>query len=123
MSSQPGNLIKSFSFSESFLDAAITVQVLHFSKGVSVSLFGGHAPHIGAVAVLSPEGETFLTQFSGHKEGEICQSWALMLKQKGITPAVVQAGIHYDQLTPEGIKQVMKITDRLFYDVLSTLTI
>ena len=99
----------------------ICAEVLSLPRGISISLYGGDAPHIGAVAVLSPEGEIILSQFSGHKEGEICQAWALSLKQRGIMPAVIHAGIHYDQLSKAGIQQVLQTSDQLLNEVLASL--
>lgn len=91
----------------------ITALVLCFDKGVHVSLYGGDAPHIGAVTIGDQTGICHTTQFPGHKEAVVSEQWSGALLQNGFCPAVVEAGIHYDNLSLSGIQAVLACTDEM----------
>ena len=96
----------------------ITALVLQTEEGVSVTLWGGDRPHIGAVGVADPDGKVTVTEFPGHKEGVVCEKWTAALAAAGYTPAVVTAGIHYDGLDKAGIEAVLILTDELLAETL-----
>lgn len=99
----------------------ITAHVLRFGSDVHISVFGGQRAHIGAVSIVDPEGACRTVQFPGHKDGAISEQWANALAENGYRPAVVEAGIHYDNLSREGIVAVLALTDGMLADVLERL--
>ncbi len=97
----------------SYRDRDIVAQALVLDEGVHISLYGGDLTHIGAVGVVDPEGNRSVTQFPGHREGVICERWCAALSAANIRPAVMEAGIHYDDLDRSGIQTVLALTDGL----------
>ncbi len=71
-----------------------------------ISVTGG-AAHIGAVAVASPDGETWLHQCAHHREGELARHIAEELAPRAACTICVVAGIHFDHLTQAGIAKVL----------------
>ena len=104
------------------LGQRIEVRTLVFPEGIVVSVYGGEAPNIGAVSVAGPDGGVTTTQFPGHRDGAVSGKWARTLADRGWLPAVVQAGIHCDALSPEGIGDVLATTDRLLERLLAALS-
>ena len=89
----------------------IAVEVLLLKPGVHVSIYGGDAPHIGAVAIIDPAGSLMVNEFPGHRDGVICRHWADRFNAERFHPAVIECGIHYDGITREGIQEVVSVTD------------
>lgn len=83
---------------------------------ILVAIWGGEKPHIGAVAaaesrpstqdpsVISSTASVFC--YLMHKEDEIVKVVAKRLSATFNTKVVVTAGIHWDDLTEEGIKKI-----------------
>ena len=81
-----------------------------------VAIWGGEKPHIGAVAaaqsspslkdpkVMSTTASVLC--YSGHKEDELAKSAAKKLAAALDTKVVVTAGIHWHNLSAEGIQKV-----------------
>ena len=101
------------------LGETIYARVTAFDVGIHVSICGGQLSHIGAVSIVSPDGSIETTQFPGHKDGVISELWASALAQNGIFPAVVEAGIHYDNVNREQIAQIVAATDEMLRELLS----
>ncbi|MCD7805762.1 MAG: hypothetical protein LUH19_00280 [Lachnospiraceae bacterium] len=99
----------------------LTVEVLVFPAGVEINIYGGCFPHIGAVSIVDPEGNTVTTQFSGHKDAVISEKWARAVAGAGYRPVTVVAGIHYDNLTKEEIGAVVAMTDGMLEEVLEKM--
>ena len=88
-----------------------------------VAIWGGEKPHIGAVAaaqsspslkdpkVMSTTASVLC--YSGHKEDELAKSAAKKLAAALDTKVVVTAGIHWDNLSAEGIQRVNRNSDVL----------
>ena len=112
--------MRQITLTREFLGESITLLALSFDRELHISLYGGHRPHIGAVAVGSRAGH-HTTQFPGHREGAICEPWCASLLEKGFSPVVVEAGIHYDDLTPEGIQAVLNLTNDMLAEALEAL--
>lgn len=104
------------------LDAPLTARVQPLDGGVRVEIYGGTRPHIGAVSIAGPEGKVTTTQFPAHRDGVVSSRWAEALAGAGLRPAVVLAGIHYDGISPAGIRQVLAASDRLLQEMLAQLT-
>lgn len=81
-------------------------------QGINVLIEGGDQGHIGALAVCAPGMETKVITFSGHREDVICRRWAQVLAAKYNAPVVVEAGIHFNQITKEEIQEVLGILEK-----------
>lgn len=103
------------------LGAPLTARVQAVDGGVRAEVYGGTRPHIGAVSIAGPEGDITTTQFPTHRDGAVSARWAEALAAAGLRPAVVLAGIHYDGLSPEGIRQVLDASEGLLQEVLAQL--
>lgn len=83
-----------------------------------VAISGGEKPHIGAVAVAQPRPslkEPTVTSatasvicYVGHKEDDLAKQAAEKLAAFFNTRVVVTAGIHWDNLSEEGINKVIR---------------
>lgn len=113
--------MRQFELRRSYRGRDIVAQVLQLPQGVHISLYGGDLPHIGAVGIAAPEENRTVTQFPGHREGLVCEKWIEALSAAGFCPAVVEAGIHYDELSREGIAAVLAVTDDLLNKTLVML--
>ena len=88
-----------------------------------VAIWGGEKPHIGAVAVAQPrpslrDPEVTSSSASvicrvGHKEDDLVKAAAEILAAALETYVVVTGGIHWDDLAPEAIQQVVRNTEIL----------
>lgn len=96
-----------------FRGKEITAEWEPLERGCLVTLFGGDQTHIGSTTMICSEGEPQTICFPGHKERQVTEQWASALYEILHEPVCVTAGIHYDHLTPEGIREVLAVTDRL----------
>ena len=114
-----------FIFSESveYKNKLITADIHMLSNDISVSIYGGDFPHIGAVAVLTPTGEISVLEFPHHKEGIVCELWITTLKQLGFTSAVVHAGIHYDNICKNEINDILALNKQLLEKVIYRISV
>lgn len=88
-----------------------------------VSIWGGEKPHIGAVSVaqarpsLKDPNVTSATAsvfcFVGHKEDELAKAASEILAAALNTQVVVTAGIHWDNMSKEGIQKVIRNSEIL----------
>lgn len=102
---------------------ALTMTAQPMGKDVNVSLCGGDAPHIGAVALARPreslkgDGAVSATcsvlAVCGHKEDELARHVALTLAAKLNVLVCVACGIHLDSITPGEMAQVPVLVERL----------
>lgn len=111
--------MRQFEVTRQFQGALITAQVLCFPQGVHISLFGGTLPHIGAVSIIDPKKNCMTTQFPGHKDGVVSARWAEVLLQHCLCPAVIEVGIHYDDLSKAEIAAICSLTDEMLAELLS----
>jgi hypothetical protein len=82
-----------------------------------LSVWGGD-PHIGAVAMAQPRpsltdpdrmsATSSVFCYLGHKEDEVVKEVSERLAAALQAKVVVAAGLHWDDLGPEGIRQVVK---------------
>ena len=104
-----------------FRGKSITAELTVTNCGIQVGLFGGDKPHNGAVGILDPAGKTTVTQFEEHREGVLCQQWCEALAKAGRIPAVMSAGVHYDNVSKEEIVQIVRLCNELLKDMLDNL--
>lgn len=113
--------MKTFHAERTFRGKIIAADATITDSGVQIGLFGGDKPHIGAVGVLDPAGKIMVTQFGTHREGILCQQWCEALAKAGCIPAVVSAGVHYDNVGKDEIEQIVQLCDELLKDTLDNL--
>lgn len=83
-----------------------------------VYVWGGERPHIGAVAAAQPRpsladagamsASASVITFLGHKEDGVVKSVGEALASALNTNVIVTAGIHWDDISPQGITAVNK---------------
>lgn len=91
----------------------VCLHALFCGKDASVCIYGGEAPHIGAVAVAVPrksltgDGSTSASVsvicITGHKEDELARHVALRLSSSWQCNVTVSAGVHVDDATKDDI--------------------
>lgn len=94
------------------LEREIRIWFHNTGQGINVLIEGGDQGHIGAVAVCAPGMETKVITFPGHREDVICRRWAQVLAAKYNVPVVVEAGIHFNQITKEEIQEVLRVLEK-----------
>ena len=109
----------------------LSASVRLIGADVLVAIWGGEKPHIGAVAVAQPRPslkDPKLTSSSasviclvGHKEDELVKATAEILAATLKTQVVVTAGIHWDNLAPEAIQQIIRHSEILVEMILARL--
>ena len=96
------------------LDRIVQVSVCRTECGIQVLIAGGDRSHIGAVSIVDEKSNLISHVFEGHKDHVISDRWAVKL-----VPVVVSAGIHYDKITPDGIKTVIEEIEKLLEEVMA----
>ena len=109
----------------------LSASVRLIGADVLVAIWGGERPHIGAVAVAQPRPslkDPEITSASasvicllGHKEDELVKATAEILAAALETQVVVTAGIHWDNLSPEAIRQIIRHSEILVDTILARL--
>ena len=64
-------------------------------------------------------GQVTYRRCEGHKDYVISDRWAVKLYEHFLVPVVVSAGIHYDEITPDGIKTVIEEMEKLLEEVMA----
>ena len=103
------------------LGRTIVARATLFPEGIHILIYGGDRPHIGAVTIISPEGAEETVRFPTHRDDVVSRHWGKRLQAEGFLPAVVEAGIHYDGLTKEGVDAVIRATDLLLKRLLGRM--
>ena len=93
-----------------------------------VSIWGGTLPHIGAVGMATPRpslkdpakwsATSSNFTFIGHKEDAVVKPIAEKLAAQCKGNVVVVAGIHWDAMTPQEIKVVERLTQKMSDQIL-----
>ena len=83
-----------------------------------VAIWGGEKPHIGAVSVAQPRPSLTDAKITsatasviclpGHKEDELAKAVSEILAAALNTSVVVTAGIHWDNISKDGIQKVIE---------------
>jgi hypothetical protein len=103
-----------FTDTVSLLGRELKVLAYWTGEDLHISIFGGDKAHIGAVSILSPDGRIQTICFPDHRDDAVSDLWCQRLKACGVHAAVVETGIHYDNLSKEGIAAVLAACDRLW---------
>lgn len=98
-------------------DTALEVYLVMVGQDMSIAIYGGVKPHIGAVAVAVPrpslrgDGKTSATtsvyNLVGHKDDEIAKPVAEQVAAATNRVVTVAAGFHLDNITPTQIKECL----------------
>ncbi len=107
------NEVRHIRLSRDCLGRSIEVETMAFHEGVHISVYGGDLGHIGAVSIVEPGGQVETIQFPGHRDAVVSEAWARALAELGAAPIVVEAGIHFDGLQRDEIREVLDKTDEL----------
>ncbi len=101
----------------------LEASILQIGEDLLVAVWGGEKPHIGAVSVAhsrpslkNPENISATSSvicFSAHKEDDLAKAMSEVLSAVLNTRVVVTAGIHWDNISNEGIKKVIKNSEIL----------
>ena len=105
--------------------------VRQIGQDILVAIWGGEKPHIGAVAMAQPRpslrdpevtsSTASVFAYVGHKEDELAKAAAEIIAATLKTNVVVAAGIHWDNLPPEGIQRVIRNSEILVDMILTKI--
>lgn len=109
----------------------LAASVRQIGQDILVAIWGGDKPHIGAVAMAQPRpslrdpdvtsSTASVFAYVGHKEDELAKAAAEILAATLKTNVVVAAGIHWDNLPPEGIQRVIENSNILVEMILAKI--
>lgn len=101
----------------------VEAEAVWIGGDILVYIFGGEKPHIGAVAAAQPRpsladpqrlsATASVLTFPAHKEDVVVKLVAEALAARLATNVVVTAGIHWDDLPPDDIAQVVESCSEL----------
>lgn len=100
---------------------SITARVQKLDNGYLVSVTGGDSSHVGAVSIIGEDQSLQTMSFPSHKENVVSESWAKRLYAVTGLPITVAAGVHYDQLMREEIRELVAKTEELLDEVCVSL--
>ena len=97
-------------------DWVVEAEAVRIGDDVLVWICGGEKPHIGAVAAAQPRpsladpkrtsATASVLAYVGHKEDDLAKHVAETLAAALGTRVVVTAGIHWDNLSPDGVRTI-----------------
>ena len=109
----------------------LAASVRQIGQDLLIAVWGGDKPHIGAVAMAQPRpslrdpdvtsSTASVFAYVGHKEDELAKAAAEILAATLKTNVVVAAGIHWDNLPPEGIQRVIRNSEILVDMILAKI--
>ncbi len=109
----------------------IEAEAIWIGGDLLVYIYGGKAPHIGAVAAATPRpslsdpskksATASVLTFVGHKEDDLAKRAAEKLAAALDTRVVVTAGIHWDALAAGDIEQVTANGRELIQELITRL--
>ena len=101
----------------------ICVEAVCLQEGIAVLIYGGDKSHIGAVSITDSNTDKNLTSvvFPGHKDHLISDIWARELSLRYNCRVVVSAGIHFDKITRDEIKEVENLSQQMLWEICEKL--
>lgn len=110
---------------------AVKASVQLLGEDVLIAVWGGTRPHIGSLAVSTPDKErdpedgrsSQVLQFSfpGHRDDVVARRVSERVAAALQRTVTVSAGIHIPDITPAGIDAVLANTDLLIEEIISLL--
>lgn len=101
------------------LGSEIRATVQRLDYGNCVTVFGGEMSHIGATVTADGDGVLHSIGLPGHRELEICEEWARDIYAATCAPVSVTAGVHYDGISRENLKIVIRALKELKEEVVN----
>lgn len=115
----------------SFKSRQLRVEGIRVGKDISVTVYGGHIPHIGGVAmsIMSPalhEPERLtctehMVSVQGHKEADLARIVATRLAKEFECTVTVACGIHYADASKDDIEAVLALVDDMVDEFIQML--
>jgi hypothetical protein len=112
-------------------DHNIEAEAVWIGPDLLVYIWGGEAPHIGAVAMAQPRpsladpkvtsSTASVFTYVGHKEDALAKWAAEKISAALKAKVVVTAGIHWDGLDQAGIKTVLSNSEQLVQQLIDQL--
>ena len=115
LNSQTDKMNRKFIYRRTVLKREILAEVTVLDQGVHILLTGGQRTHVGSVSMCnaSKDSKAMTLCLPGHKEPVITEHWCAVLSEKWKCPVTVACGIHYDSITHDEIREILKETDLL----------
>lgn len=99
---------------EYFPEAGIQMKAVKLGKDIAVWIYGGNAPHVGAVSLWNPlEEKTDTLTYGTHKEFVVTERVATAVGEYTKAAVSVTAGIHYDSFSTEVLARVNKCVEEI----------
>lgn len=124
--------VRSFAVSEKKDNFEVFAEVHELGSDCLVILWGGTKPHIGAVGIAQvrpslrdPEkvaATSSVFTFVGHKEDVVAKAMSEELTRRLARNTVVVAGIHWDNLSVEGIEMIRTVCQALTEKIVQVLS-
>lgn len=92
----------------------IWAEITPLDEGIHVLLAGGVKTHIGGISVAEPDGSGQTIAFPHHREDTVARQWATTLAAGLRCRVAVVCGIHYDNLSPSGLQEVLHTLELIF---------
>lgn len=99
----------------------IRTRVERIGADLSVAIFGGDRPHIGAIALASPGWGCQVVCLPNHREGDIAKRFASDLAAALGATVSVSCGIHLDGITHREIESVNEAAEKIFSALKKTI--
>ena len=89
------------------LGQQIRAEAVILDQGIDIGITGGSRTHVGAVALVEPDGQVQTLLRQGHKDDVVSLRWAKSLSQLTGRPVCVRCGIHYDNASKEDVAVIL----------------
>ncbi len=109
--------IRELNLAETVRNRPIYLKVTILDEGINVLIAGGEHTHIGAVSMISPQGELQSIQYPRHKDGVLADMAAQKLYEAMQCQITVSAGVHYDNITKEEIAEIVQCVEKMLAQV------
>ena len=111
-------------------DFSVSYEIVQMGKDIALQVTGGE-PHVGCVVLAEPreslkkDGSRSATSSVlnawGHKDERMLRALAEKASALGNCRVAALGGVHFDKLSEEGLKQVLRIHEEALYQIESWL--
>lgn len=95
-----------FELERQVLDRSIRVRILPCGNDISVTIWGGDAPHVGSVTVAQNGEIVSKWVGQGHRDDVVGDRFAATLSKKTGGTVCASCGIHYESVTKEQLAEI-----------------
>lgn len=99
----------------------ICAEITQLDEGIHILLTGGIRTHIGSISVVESDGSEQSITFPHHREDVVARQWASTLSARFQCRVAVVCGIHYDNLTPSSLQEVLQAIESLLPRVMELI--